>query len=209
MWPSLCNEDVDSAVCHPEGIKACVSREKACPLLSGYSVDKVTTDTKIDKKLASKVVDCEWVFNDVTKLRNESAMAEDHCKARDLTVRFWESDNAEIQVTHVQVHLKQNLGFWKDVLQAPPPILDCIESGYHLPLKFIPPSWSQPNHQSARSHRDFVDEVVESLVHNCCIARVQEMPHLCSPLAVVANSAGKLHLVLGLKHLNKFLHVVS
>jgi len=113
MWSSLFNEGVNSSVCHPEGIKACVNREEACPLLSGYSIDKVTTGTKIDKKLASKVAGYEWVFNDVTKIRNESAMAKKHCKARDLTVSFWESDSAEIQVTHVQGRLKQNLGFGK------------------------------------------------------------------------------------------------
>ena len=119
-------------------------------------------------------------------------MLGDGGESRDLTARFWESDSADAQITHVQGHLKQNLAFWKDVLQAPPPILDCIGSGYRLPLKFIPPPWSQPNHHSTKLHKEFVNEAVDSLLHNGCIARVQVIPHLCSPLFVVENSVGKL-----------------
>ena len=73
--------------------------------------------------------------------------------------RFWEVEacvppNQE----SVQGRLKRSLTFWKDVLQAPPPIVDCIENGYRLPLKFLPPPYSQGNHESAELHRQFVDE---------------------------------------------------
>jgi len=39
--------------------------------------------------------------------------------------------------------------------------------------------------------------------------KVETKPEVCSPLSVVANSLGKLRLVLNLRYLNQFLHVVS
>ena len=74
-------------------------------------------------------------------------------------------DNVEIaldsqgpmQITDVQGCLKESLPFWKDVLHASYHILECIESGYHLSLKFIPlftPSiiitWWSPTRTSNR-----------------------------------------------------------
>ena len=53
--------------------------------------------------------------------------------------KFWELDNDEPQVVDVQGRLKQDILFWKEVLRAPPPIVEYIENGYRLPLKFIPP----------------------------------------------------------------------
>ena len=44
---------------------------------------------------------------------------------------------------------------------------------------------------------------------NRCAARVTEKPYICSPLSVVSNSTGKLHLVLNLRYLNQFLHGIS
>ena len=38
--------------------------------------------------------------------------------------------------------------------------------------------------------------------------RVDHKPYVCSPLSVVSNTAGKLRLVLNLRYLNQFLHVV-
>ena len=124
--------------------------------------------------------------------------------------KFWEIEgNEPVQITDVQGRLKSKLAFWRDVLQAPPPILDCIENGYRLPLKFIPPTHCQPNHKSTVIHRSFVEEAVENLVNNRCVLRVSERPHVCSPLSVVCNSAGKLRLVLNLRYLNQYLHVLT
>jgi len=39
--------------------------------------------------------------------------------------------------------------------------------------------------------------------------KVDQQPHVCSPLSVVSNAVGKLRLVLNLKYLNKFLHVMT
>ena len=92
---------------------------------------------------------------------------------------------------------------------CPPPILDCIENGYRLPLKFVPPPFSQPNHQSSQLHCEFVNEAVKSLILNRCVMKVQSKPEVCSPLSVVGNPEVKLRLVLNLRHLNQFLHVQS
>ena len=52
--------------------------------------------------------------------------------------KFWEIEsNNPDQITDVQVHLRLHISFWQE-LQVPPPILDCVENDYHLPLKFIP-----------------------------------------------------------------------
>ena len=95
------------------------------------------------------------------------------------------------------------------MLNAPSNILECIEDGYRLPLKFNPPSFSQNNHSSAGVHQEFVDDAVHSLLSNRCVVKVNKQPHICSPLSVVSNATGKLRLVLNLKNLNKFLHVVT
>ena len=54
--------------------------------------------------------------------------------------KFWEVEVSDTlsQVTDVQGHLKQNLSFWRETLQAPPWVIDCIENGYCLPLKYLP-----------------------------------------------------------------------
>jgi len=126
------------------------------------------------------------------------------------TAKFWELEShGTSQITDVQGRLKKCLPFWKEVLGAPPNILACIENGYRLPSKFRPPSFSQNNHCSAATYQMFVDEAVQSLVINRCVMEVDQQPHVCSPLSVVSNAAGKLRLVLNLKYLNKFLHVMT
>ena len=117
--------------------------------------------------------------NDGSELRNECVVVEDHCEARDLTVRFWESDSAEPQITHVQGCLKQRLGFWKTYYEP------------HRQYLIVYREWLSPSLSPILTiswlNYIFVHGAVESLLHNCCIARVQVMPHLCSPLSVVAN----------------------
>ena len=89
--------------------------------------------------------------------------------------RFWEAEACmPTSQDCVQGRLKQSLAFWKDVLQAPPSILECIENGYSLPLKFLPPPHSQTNHKSAELHHEFVDEAIQNLVQNRCIIRMDQ-----------------------------------
>jgi len=61
--------------------------------------------------------------------------------------------------------------------------------------------------KSAELHSEFVDEAIQSLIENRCVLGVQEKPVLCSPLSVVEGT--KLRLLLNLRYLNQFLHVLS
>ena len=82
-----------------------------------------------------------------------------------------------MQITGVQGHLKESLPFWKDV-HAPYHILECIESGYRLSLKFIPLPHTQHNHHSVESHQSFVDEAIGNSKKNHCVIRVDEQLHV-------------------------------
>ena len=44
--------------------------------------------------------------------------------------RYWELEQSETQILDVQGRLKNQLSFWKEVLQAPVPIIECISEGY-------------------------------------------------------------------------------
>ena len=136
----------------------------------------------------------------------------DNCELHNLT-KFWEVEDTlaevPVQISDVQGRLKQNINFWCEVLQAPPPIIDCIENGYRLPLKFVPPPYFQQNHKSVELYSEFVNDAVLKLIANRCVMKVEEKPEVCSPLSVVGNPQGKLCLVLNLRYLNQFLHVLS
>ena len=54
----------------------------------------------------------------------------------------------------------------------------------------------------------FVDEAVLGLLEKRCVLKVDYKPYVCSLLSVVSNTAGKLQLVLNLRYLNQFLHLV-
>ena len=109
-------------------------------------------------------------------------------------------------MTDVQGRLRQAQLFWRDTLQTPSPILDWIQSGYKLPLQYTPTTYAQENHRSALVHAEFVTGAIQELMANRCVKKVNDKPFVCSPLSVVANSEGKLRLVLNSKHLNQFLH---
>ena len=108
-------------------------------------------------------------------------LSNEYCENGDLeyelgiTSKYWELESKDThQVLDVQGRLKQNLVFWKETLRAPPPILDCIEYGYRLPLKFLPPPHEQSNHRSAMEHCVFVNEAVNKLVANRCAIEVNK-----------------------------------
>ena len=119
--------------------------------------------------------------------------------------RFWELEQGGGQIQNVQGRLKGSLAFWQDVLEAPGPIVECIGSGYKLPLLTLPPPFSKPNHRSALINVDFVEGSIKKLLENHCIHKVTMRPHICSPLSVVSNREGKKRLVLNLRYLNNSL----
>ena len=119
--------------------------------------------------------------------------------------RYWELEHDFKQITDVQGRLKDSVSFWRETLQAPEPIIDCMTDGYKLPLLLAPPRFSKPNHQSALDNVDFIQSSLAELLSNRCVRMVTEVPHVCSLLSVVINRSGKKRLVLNLCFLNQFM----
>lgn len=192
----LCQPVVSSAeVSVVSDTSVCVDNTKVEVTLQVVSKQSVN-----DKLTSGDLDDSE----ECVLTRNDDATQSD-----EFISKFWEVEVSDTpsQVTDVQGRLKNKLSFWRNTLQAPPWVIDCIENGYCLPLKYLPPPYSQSNHRSAELHHAFVDEAVQSLVLNRCAVRVGEKPYMCNPLSVVSNATGKLRLVLNLRYLNQFLHV--
>ena len=112
--------------------------------------------------------------------------------------RSWECEELGTtthQIVDVQGRLRQSLPFWYEVLKAPPPVLDWIQSGYRWPLHYMPTPFEQGNHKSALDHLDFVSECTGAAKKYCrCVWEVQLKPVVCSPLSVVSNHEGKRRL---------------
>ena len=119
--------------------------------------------------------------------------------------RCWEFEQDSTQISDVQGRMFTCLSFWEQVLEAPPPVLECIEVGYKLPLLSIPGPYQKPNHKSALINHDFVSQAISDLEQNCCICKSETIPVVCSPLSVVVSSAGNKRLVIDLRYLNGYL----
>ena len=106
----------------------------------------------------------------------------------------------------VKGRLKEHASYWEKVLEAPQSVLSIVRCGYVLPLKSMPPPLTQKNQLSANTHADFVHDSVRDLQASGCIRKVDSLPHVCSPLSVVLNSAGKKRLVINLRYVNSYLY---
>lgn len=115
--------------------------------------------------------------------------------------RCWEVEQEGPQITDVQGRLFTNLEFWEKVLEAPPPVIECIKEGYKLPLLSLPEQYMKPNHRSAQQNKEFVTEAVSDLLKNRCIREVEGVPYVCSPLSVVISNSQKKRLVIDLRYL--------
>ena len=114
----------------------------------------------------------------------------------------WDNKHWEIQdevpgsqIEDVQGRVGTKLGFWREVLRAPDSMLDMIQSGYKLPLLYMPDSFSKGNHSSTQAHVNFITESITKLLANRCIKKVDKKPFICSPLSVVGNAKEKLRLI--------------
>ena len=65
-----------------------------------------------------------------------------------------ESEKDTVSEFCVKDRLKEHAGFWKEELEASEAVLSVIESGYVLPLKFMPDPFVQKNQLSAQVHAD-------------------------------------------------------
>ena len=98
--------------------------------------------------------------------------------------RCWEIEQEGPQITDVQGPLGTKLEFWEKVLEALPPIIECIKEGYILSLLSLPEQYVKPNHRSAQQNKEFVTKAESDLIINQCIREVKSVPHVCSPLSV-------------------------
>ena len=105
----------------------------------------------------------------------------------------------------VQGKLRQNLPFWRDIIQASAFVLDIIQNGYKICFQESPSPFTIPNRSSALRHKDFVNEAIKELLDRGCLRETPHVPKFCSPLHVVQQSSGKLRLILDLSHLNKII----
>ena len=78
--------------------------------------------------------------------------------------RCWELEQEGPQITDVQGRLFTNLDFWEKVLEAPPPVIECIKEGYKLPLLSLPEQYMKTNHRSAQQNKGFVTDAVSDLI---------------------------------------------
>ena len=100
--------------------------------------------------------------------------------------------------------LKSALPYWRDVIKAPPSVLNVIEAGYRIDFVTTPPSSSFPNNKSALRNSEFVTQAVTELLDLNVIQEVEEIPYFCSPLSVAENGK-KLRLILDLSILNEYI----
>ena len=127
----------------------------------------------------------------------------------DMNNKYWEIQEEGLgsQIVDVQGRVRENLSFWREVLKAPDHVLDWIQCGYKLSLLYLPDNFYKGNHSLTQVHEKFVTETITQLLANRCIKKVDQRPHICSPLSVVKNANKKLHLVVNLRYLNQFLQI--
>ena len=151
----------------------------------------------VDAGLIDKEVNTSTIAND------EQPLMGTECSELDPELsRCWEIEQDSIQINDVQGHSFSCLSFWKEVLKAPPQVLECIEVGYKLPFLSLSEPYQKPNHKSALINHDFVNQAISDLEQSRCICKSESVTVICSHLSVVTSSAGKKQLVIDLRYLN-------
>ena len=81
----------------------------------------------------------------------------------------------------------QFLSFWRDVLEAPPDILDIVENGYVVPFVngTLPPAAFADNNKSALENADFLLEEFLRLERIGALTRLKVRPRITLPCSVV------------------------
>ena len=100
--------------------------------------------------------------------------------------------------------LKRHESFWKFILKADYFILSIIESGYRIPFRYIPASYSLKNDKSSFNNSSFVESTITDLIQNNLIMQVNS-PLFINPLSVAESNSGKKRLILDLSYLNEFI----
>lgn len=100
--------------------------------------------------------------------------------------------------------IHEKVEFWKEVLDPSDYVLNIIENGYGLPFVNEPPAFFAKNNKSSLENNDFVEHAITDLLEKGCVREIKQ-PAFCSNPLTVAESHGKLRLVLDLRHVNKYL----
>ena len=105
----------------------------------------------------------------------------------------------------VATTLWDHVAFWEGI-GASDFALSVIKDGYKLNMKEIPEAYSEPNNESYRDNRDWVNSVVDNLVNVGIVSEVTKDDLVCiSPLSVASHTRGKLRLCIDLSRcLNEF-----
>ena len=86
------------------------------------------------------------------------------------------------------------------MLAVPPPVFECIEVGYELPLLSLLEPYQKLNHKTALINHNFVSQTIPDLEHNHCIHKSETVSVVCSPLSTVVSSTSKKQLVTDLRY---------
>ena len=212
---SLCNKGVDNVCCKlttlEKGFKGdhkfstSAGADSACYNANQVTLDSVTNVLDQGRTNSpEQALECPQPSNQF--IIDDPLPVEDTHSTEDLDFgRFWELEQGSGQIMDVQGRLKAKSKFWEEVLEAPLPVREWVAEGYKLPFLSIPPSYCRANQRSALENTSFVSSAIAELLSNRCVKEIDYKPHICSPLSVVANSTGKLRLVLNLRYLNQYL----
>ena len=107
--------------------------------------------------------------------------------------KYWEIQD-EVpgsQIEDVQGRVRTKLGFWREVLRAPDSVLDMIQSGYKLPLLYMPDSFSKGNHSSTQAHVTLLPKQSPSYLQTDAFKKLNRNPSyvaLCQSLEMPRKS---------------------
>ena len=87
------------------------------------------------------------------------------------------------------------------MLEVPPPVFECIEVGYELPLLSLLEPYQKLNHKTALiNHHNFVSQTIPDLEYNHCTHKSETVSVVCSLLSTVVSSTSKKQLVIDLRY---------
>lgn len=132
---------------------------------------------------------------------HQSACEPDKCLIEPVGCRDFEYE-AGLPSVGVEGRLLSCRSFWLSKLSCPLFVQNIVTYGYALPLKVFPSSAFFNNNMSALRHSGFVEEAIQKLIANRCVATCETPPHVVNPLTVAEGK--KLRLVLDLRHVNQF-----
>jgi len=93
-----------------------------------------------------------------------------------------------------RINRPEFFAFWRDVVRAPPFVLDWIRHGYRLDFKnAAPPPSFERNNSSARDpqHFDFLDQEIADLLRAGALREVPSRPYIVLPMQVAVQPSKK------------------